>query len=97
MEPLERKATRVKARNTRAKISGGPNFRANSASGGDKTIRPMTPMVPAMNEAKAEIPSAAPARPWRVIWYPSRQVMTEAASPGILTRMDVVEPPYWVP
>ena len=50
-----------------------------------------------MNEPKAEIPSAGPARPFRAIWYPSRQVMTEAASPGMLTRMEVVDPPYMAP
>ena len=35
--------------------------------------------------------------PLRAIWYPSRQVTTEAASPGMLTRMEVVEPPYMAP
>ena len=50
-----------------------------------------------MNEPMAAMPSAGPARPWRAIWWPSRVVTTEAASPGMLTRMAVVEPPYMEP
>jgi len=50
-----------------------------------------------MNEEMAEIPSAGPARPCRAIWYPSRHVTTEAASPGMFNRMDVEEPPYMAP
>ncbi len=53
--------------------------------------------VPAMNEPMAAMPSAGPARPWRAIWWPSSVVTTEAASPGMLTRMAVVEPPYMEP
>ena len=37
------------------------------------------------------------ARPFLAIWYPSIQVITEDASPGMLTRIDVVDPPYWTP
>ena len=51
------------------------------------------PNVPAMNDPTAEIQRAWPARPWRVIWKPSMQVATEEASPGMLSRMLVVEPP----
>ncbi len=52
---------------------------------------------PATNEPTAETASAAPARPRFAIWYPSRTVTTEAASPGIFSRIDVVEPPYMAP
>jgi len=38
-----------------------------------------------------------PARPLRAIMWPSMAVTTEVASPGMLTRMAVVEPPYWAP
>jgi hypothetical protein len=38
------------------------------ASGGAISMRPMTPTVPATNEAIAAIPRAAPARPLRAIW-----------------------------
>src|SRR6516165_9244461 len=50
---------------------------------------------PAMKEPMAAMPRATPARPCLAIWWPSRQVTTEVASPGMLTRIDVVEPPYW--
>ena len=50
-----------------------------------------------MKEPRADIPKAAPALPLRAILYPSRQVITEAASPGMLRRIDVVEPPYMAP
>ena len=43
------------------------------------------------------MPSAGPARPCLAISWPSRQVTTEAASPGMLTRIEVVEPPYMEP
>ena len=79
------------------KYSGEPNLNANLARKGAAIISPSTPIVPAMKEPRAEIPSAGPALPCRAIWYPSRQVTTEAASPGILTRIEVVEPPYMAP
>ena len=53
--------------------------------------------VPAKNEPMAAMPSATPARPWRAIWWPSSVVTTEVASPGMLTRIAVVEPPYCAP
>ncbi len=53
--------------------------------------------VPAMNEPMAAMPSATPARPCLAIWWPSSTVTTDVASPGMLTRMAVVEPPYWAP
>ena len=39
----------------------------------------------------------AVARPCRAIWWPSMQVTTEEVSPGRLTRIAVVEPPYCAP
>jgi len=56
-----------------------------------------TDIVPATNDPIAAMASAEPARPLRAISYPSRQVTTEAVSPGILIRMEVVEPPYMAP
>ena len=53
--------------------------------------------VPAKNEPSAATASAAPARPWRAIWWPSRQVTTDELSPGRLTRIAVIEPPYCAP
>ena len=52
---------------------------------------------PAKNEPIAAMASAGPARPCFAIWKPSSVVTTELASPGILTRIDVVEPPYCAP
>ena len=80
-----------------AKYSGGANLSAKRARGGATSIKPNTPNVPATKEEIAAIPNAAPARPCLAIWYPSRQVTTEADSPGTLSKMDVVEPPYLAP
>src|SRR5687768_6269195 len=80
-----------------AKYSGELNASESLASGGATSIRPTTPTVPATNDAIAANPSAAPARPLRAIWYPSRQVITEADSPGTFIRIAVVEPPYFAP
>ena len=66
--PLARNVRIVRPMIIRAKYSGGPNFKAISASGGAISINPTTPIVPAMKEAKAEIPSAGPALPFRAIW-----------------------------
>ena len=52
---------------------------------------------PAKNEPSAAMASAEPARPLRAIMWPSMQVTTEELSPGMLTRIAVVEPPYWAP
>ncbi len=53
--------------------------------------------VPAKNEAIAAMPSAMPAWPLLAIAWPSSVVTTAVASPGMLTRIAVVEPPYWAP
>ena len=52
----------------RLKYSGGPKARANFDRGGARRISPMSPTVPPMNEPKAHIPRAGPARPFRAIW-----------------------------
>jgi len=40
---------------------------------------------------------AAPARPLRAMRLPSSEVMIEPLSPGVLSRIEVVEPPYMAP
>ena len=50
-----------------AKYSGGAKRNAKRANGGAISINPNTPTVPAIKEAMAEIPNAAPARPLRAI------------------------------
>ena len=52
---------------------------------------------PAKNDASAAVASAAPAWPLRAILYPSRQVTADDVSPGMLSRIDVVDPPYCAP
>ena len=56
------------AKTIRAEYSGGPKLTATSAANGARKVRPITPMVPATNEAMAAIPSAFPARPCLAIW-----------------------------
>ena len=68
-----------------------------AASGGPNAAMKMVPTQPAKKEPNAATPSAAPARPCLAISWPSRQVTIEAASPGMFTRIDVVEPPYCAP
>ena len=79
------------------KYSGAPNDCPTVASGGANIAITAVDTVPAKNEPSAAIASAEPARPWRAIWWPSRQVTTEEVSPGRLTRIAVVEPPYCAP
>ena len=43
------------------------------------------------------VASAAPARPLLAILLPSMAVTMLAVSPGVLSRIDVVEPPYMAP
>ncbi len=79
------------------KYSGAPNDWPTRASGGANIAMMKVETVPAKNEPSAAIASAEPALPWRAIWWPSMQVTTEEVSPGRLTRMAVVEPPYCAP
>ena len=79
------------------KYSAGPNSRATRVSGAPSAAITRVATVPAKNEDRAATPSATPARPFSAIWWPSRVVTTEVASPGMLIRIAVVEPPYWAP
>ena len=97
IDPCVRKVSTTRPSTIRAAYSGGPNTMATLASFGATSISATSAKVPAMKEPKAEMPSAGPARPCLAIWWPSMQVTTEAASPGMLTRMEVVEPPYIEP
>ena len=97
IEPWVRNVSMTRPSTIRLKYSAGPNAIATSARRGATSIRRMIEKVPAMNEPSAEMPSAGPARPRLAISCPSRHVTTEAASPGMLTRIDVVDPPYMQP
>ncbi len=68
MDPLVKKARIVSPRTIKEKYSGGPNWMASLARGGDRKTRIKTPSVPAMKEPKAAMPRAGPARPFRAIW-----------------------------
>jgi hypothetical protein len=54
-------------------------------------------MQPAAKELSAARASADPALPARAMALPSMIVTIELASPGIRTRIAVVDPPYCAP
>src|SRR5699024_1749128 len=80
-----------------AKYSADPNTMATWATGPATILSTITLPVPPMNEAIAVMPRAGPARPDCASGYPSKADTTEGASPGILSRTDVVDPPYMMP
>ena len=77
----------------RLKYSAGPKAKAASTTSGAKKVRASVPMVPATKLPMAAVASACPARPRRAILLPSSAVTTAADSPGVLSKMEVVEPP----
>ena len=87
----------VRAKSISAQDSAGPNPSATSTRAGASSISIAVANVPAMNDPTAAVASAAPALPCRVISNPSRAVITLDASPGMRTRIDVVDPPYIAP
>ena len=89
--------TVVKASTISMKYSGGPSLTANSATTGANSVTSTVAMVPATKEPIAAVASAAPARPLLAILLPSMAVTMLAVSPGVFSRMEVVEPPYIAP
>ena len=87
----------VNARTMTAKYSAGPNFSAKSTTTGAITVSSSVAIVPATNDPMAAVASAGPARPRFAIRLPSIAVTIVADSPGVLRRMDVVEPPNIAP
>ena len=87
----------VNASTITAKYSAGPNFSAMSTTSGDSKVSAIVASVPATNEPMAAVASAGPARPALAIMLPSIAVMIVADSPGVLSRIDVVEPPNIAP
>ncbi len=96
-DPCARTTAPIRPSTISEKYSAGPNFNASDDSGVDTAATSNVATVPAKNDPSAAIASAAPASPLRAIWWPSRQVTTDDASPGMFIRMDVVEPPYCAP
>ena len=86
-----------KASTISRKYSGGPSRTAYSATSGANRVTSTVAMVPATKEPMAAVASAAPARPFLAILLPSMAVTMEPASPGVLSRIEVVEPPYIAP
>ena len=72
-------------------------MRASFTISGAVTLNAMVAIEPATNDPIAAVASAAPARPLRAIWWPSMAVTMVALSPGVLRRIEVVEPPYIAP
>ena len=64
---------------------------------GATKVRPSVAMVPATKEPIAAVASAWAPRPFLAIMLPSIAVTIEPDSPGVLRRIDVVEPPYMAP
>ena len=89
--------TVVKASNIRQKYSGGPSRIAKLASSGANNVTNTVAMVPATKEPIAEVAKAAPARPLLAILLPSSAVTMLPVSPGVLSKIEVVEPPYMAP
>ena len=89
--------TATKARTTSAKYSAGCSWTARSAIGSARNVSRTRPIVPAMNDPIAAVARAGFALPRLAISKPSMAVATEPDSPGVLSRMEVVEPPYMPP
>jgi hypothetical protein len=96
-EPFASTTAKIRPSTISEKYSAGPNASASLVRGAPRTAISTVATQPAKNEPIAAIASAGPARPCLAIWNPSSVVTTEVASPGILTRIEVVEPPYWAP
>jgi hypothetical protein len=89
--------TAANATTISAKYSAGPNPRASVTRTGAANARPSVASVPATKLPSAAVANAAPPRPAFAMQCPSIAVTIVALSPGVLSRIDVVEPPYIAP
>ncbi len=96
-EPPSTAETVTKHSTISAKYSAGPSSSAYSTTMGPRKAMPAVPTTPATKEPMAAVASAGPERPLRAMRAPSSAVMTLPDSPGALSRMLVVEPPYIAP
>lgn len=96
-DPCARTTAAIRPNTMSAQYSAGWKLSATAVSGGENRTISNVATEPAAKEDSAATASAAPALPCRAIWCPSRHVTTAEDSPGRLTRMEVVEPPYWAP
>ena len=97
IDPFASTTAKIRPSTISEKYSAGPNASASLVRGAPSTAISTVATQPAKNDPIAAMASAGPARPCFAIWKPSSVVTTELASPGILTRIDVVEPPYCAP
>ena len=89
--------TVTKASTISAKYSRGPSVRASLTTCGARKARSSVAISPATKLPMAAVASAGPPLPFRAIWFPSIAVTIEALSPGVFSRIEVVEPPYIPP
>ncbi len=89
--------TEIRASSMMAKYDGAPSWTTQRATVGARATSRIEPIVPATNEPIAAVARAWAARPLLAILLPSSAVMTDEDSPGVFSRMDVVDPPYMPP
>ena len=89
--------TVTKASTISAKYSRGPKISASFTTCGARKASISVAKSPATKDPMAAVASAGPPRPARAILLPSSAVMTDALSPGVFSKMDVVDPPYIPP
>ncbi len=70
---------------------------ARLATVGASTTSRMVPMSPPTKWPMAAAASACAPRPLRAMGLPSMAVTTAAVSPGVFSRIDVVDPPNMPP
>ena len=97
VSPLVIDAVAERAKTNNMKYSAGPKCSAKRATGSATATMITVAMIPPINDAIAEIASAASARPLSVIGYPSNVAATAAPAPGVLIRIDERDPPYIAP
>ena len=97
LESPSTEVTATSASSMSAKYDGAPRTTTHSATVGASATSSTVLIVPATNEPIAAVASACAARPDFAILLPSSAVMTDDDSPGVLSRIDVVEPPYMPP
>ena len=70
---------------------------AARASSGAKSDSPITAKVAPTKEATPEMASASAARPCCAMGKPSSVVITAGSSPGMLSGIELIRPPYMQP
>ena len=68
-----------------------------AASGGPNAAMNTVPTHAGEERAERRHAERRPRAALLAIWWPSMQVTIDPASPGMFTRIDVVEPPYCAP